>query len=98
MKLFFAISMLFVMTATLTLPLFLQGESESVCESKKSGEDDSNDEFKLGKEKEVYSLNGRVALLFLNLNLNETKEKQYYKHDNLISENHAQQLEMPPDA
>lgn len=87
------------MIASVAVPVLAQWQGEDVCEVKDGkGEGDSDDEFKVGKEKEVYIFKSFFALIFPAFSLEKTNEKQYYKHDCLISENHAQRLEMPPDA
>jgi hypothetical protein len=99
MKLLLSISLLILMIASVTVPVLAQWQCEDVSEVKDSkGEGDSDDEYKIGKEKEVYISNGYFSLVFAAFCLEKTNEKQYYKHDCLISENHAQRLEMPPDA
>jgi hypothetical protein len=99
MKLLLAISLLIIMIANVTVPVLVQWQSEDVCEIKDGkSEGDSDDEFKIGKEKEVYIVNSYFALIFPAFFSEKTKEKQYYKHDCLMSENHAKQLEMPPEA
>jgi hypothetical protein len=87
------------MIASVTVPVLAQWQGEDLCEFKDGkNEGDSDDEFKIGKEKEVYISNGYFSLVFAVHSLEKTNEKQYYKHDGLISENHAQRLEMPPEA
>lgn len=87
------------MIASVTVPVLAQWQSEDVSEVKDSkGENDSDDEFKVGKEKEVYLTGGYFSLILPAFSSEKTKEKQYYKHDCLISENHALQLDMPPEA
>jgi hypothetical protein len=87
------------MIASVTVPVLVQWQCEDVCEMKEcKSEGDSDDEIKVGKEKEVYISNRFFSILFSDFFSEKTDEKQYYKHDCLISENHAKQLEMPPDA
>jgi hypothetical protein len=97
MKLLLSISLLIIMIASVAVPVLAQWQSEDLCETKDS-KSDSDDEFKVGKEKEVYVSNGYFSLVLAAFYAEETNEKQYYKHDCLISENHAKQLEMPPEA
>jgi hypothetical protein len=99
MKYFLSISLLIIMIASVAVPVLAQWQSEDVCEMKEcKSESDSDNEFKVGKEKEVYTSTGYFSFVFAAFCLEKTKEKQYYKHDCLISENHALQLEMPPEA
>ena len=98
MKLLLSISLLIIMIASVAVPVLAQWQSEDVCEIKDSKSQDSDDEFKVGKEKEVYVANRHLSLLFAPFILEKNNEKQYYKHDCLISENHALQLDMPPEA
>jgi hypothetical protein len=99
MKLLLSISLLIIMLTSFAVPVVALWQGEDVCELKDSkGENDSDDELKVGKEKEVYTSNGYFSLILAHSFLEQTSEKQYYKHDCLISENHAKQLEMPPDA
>ncbi len=99
MKLLFSISLLIIMITSVAVPVLAQWQGEDVCEVKDGkGESDSDDEFKVGKEKEVYVAKNFFALISSAFSLEKTNEEQYYKHDCLISENHAQRLEMPPDA
>jgi hypothetical protein len=99
MKLLLSIFLLIIMIASVAVPVLAQWQGEDMCEMKDGkNEKDSDDEFKVGKEKEVYISSGYFSLLFAAFSLEKTNEKQYYKHDCLISENHAQRLEMPPDA
>lgn len=87
------------MIASVTVPVLAQWQGEDVCELKDGkGEGDSDDDFKVGKEKEVYISNGYFSLILPAFYLEKTNEKQYYKLDCLISENHASRLEMPPEA
>jgi hypothetical protein len=99
MKLLLSISLLVIMIASVTVPVLAQWQNEDVCEIKDGkSEGDSDDEFKVGKEKEVYITGGYFSLILPTFSSEKTKEKQYFKHDCLISENHAKQLEMPPEA
>jgi hypothetical protein len=99
MKLLLSIFLLIIMIASVTVPVLAQWQGEDVSEVKDGKkESDSDDEFKIGKEKEVYLTNGYFSLVLTAFSSAKTKEKQYYQHDCLISENHAQRLEMPPDA
>jgi hypothetical protein len=98
MKLLLSISLLIIMMTSVTLPLLVQWQCEDVCELKESKGEDSDDEFKIGKEKEVYIINSLLSILIPVLTSGKTNERQYYKHDCLISENHSMQLDMPPEA
>jgi hypothetical protein len=99
MKLFLSISLIVIMIASITVPLLIQWQDEDVCELKEcKSDEDSDDEFKVGKEKEVYLSNGHSFILSALYSSEKNKEKQYFKHDCLISNYHASQLEMPPDA
>jgi hypothetical protein len=99
MKLLLSTFLLIIMIASVTVPVLVQWQGEDVSEVKDGkNEGDSDDEFKVGKEKEVYITNGYFSLILAVSSLEKTSEKQYYVHDCLISENHAQRLEMPPDA
>jgi hypothetical protein len=99
MKLLLSISLLIIMIASVAVPVVAQWQGEDVCEVKGGkSEGDSDDEFKVGKEKEVYVSNGHFSLILAAFSSEKTSEKQYHKLDCLISENHAQRLEMPPDA
>jgi hypothetical protein len=85
------------MMTSVTLPLLVQWQGEDVCELKESKGEDSDDEFKIGKEKEVYIINGLLPMLAPALSSEKTKEKQYYKHDCLVSEKHSFLPEIPPE-
>ncbi len=99
MKLLLSISLLILMIASVTVPVLVQWQNEAMLEIKDfKGEGDSDDEFKVGKEKEMYLLNSFYPLFLSAFFSEKNNEKQYYKHDCLISENHALQLEMPPEA
>jgi hypothetical protein len=99
MKLLLSIFLLIIMIASVAVPVLAQWQGEDVCELKDGkNEKDSDDEFKVGKEKEVYVSHNLFSLIVGAFYLENTNEKQYYKHDCLISENHAKQLEMPPEA
>jgi hypothetical protein len=99
MKSFLSISLFIIMIASVVVPVVVQWQSTDVCELKESKSDENSDnELKVGKEKEVYISNGYFSILFADVLLVKTKERQYHKHDCLISENHALQLDMPPEA
>ncbi len=87
------------MAASVTVPLMVQWQGENVYEMKeKSADDNTDDDLKEAKEKDVYALSGQILSLF-NVFLNQnTFGKQYYKHDSAISENHAALLDLPPEA
>jgi hypothetical protein len=86
------------MMASVIVPLVVQWQDKDSYELKESNSDDSEDEFKVGKEKEVYIINRLIAGLVPILSSERTKEKQYYKHDCLVSENHSFLPEIPPEA
>jgi hypothetical protein len=99
MKSFLSIFLLIVMIASVAVPVLVQWQSEDMCELKESKSDEnSDDELKVGKEKEVYISNSYFSIHFAAFLLEKTTEEQYHKHDCLISENHAMQLDMPPEA
>ncbi len=86
------------MAASVTVPLMVQLQDEDVYEMKEKSAGDTDDDLKEAKEKDVYVLNIQILNKsngFLNEN---TPEKQYYKHDSAISENHASLPELPPEA
>ncbi len=88
------------MAASVTVPLMVQWQSEDVYEMKEKSADDTDDDLKEDKEKEkgLYVLHIKLlskSSVFSNEN---TPEKQYYKHDSAISENHASLPELPPEA
>ena len=98
MKLLLSISLVIIMIVSVTVPLVVQWQGEDMYELKESNSDDSDDEFKVGKEKEVYIVNRLIAVLIPALIVEETKEQQYYKHECLVSENHSFLPEIPPEA
>jgi hypothetical protein len=97
MKLLLSISLIIIMITSVAVPLLVQWQSEDVCEMKESKGDDSDDEFKIGKEKEVYIINPLLAALAPVMISEITKEKQYYQHESLISENYSFLPEIPPE-
>jgi hypothetical protein len=97
MKLLLPIFLTIIMMASVTVPLVVQLQGEDMYELKESNGDDSDNEFKVGKEKEVYIMNSFLSTLVPALRDKKTKEKQYYLHDRLFSENHSFLPEIPPD-
>ena len=86
------------MAASVTVPLMVQWQSEDVYEMKEKSADDTDDDLKEAKEKDIYVFNVQISkksTVFLNEN---TSEKQYHKHDSALSENHAALLDLPPEA
>jgi hypothetical protein len=98
MKLLLSISLIIIMIASVTVPLVVQWQEEDIYELKESNSDDSDDEFKVGKEKEIYVINSFISALAPVLSAEKNKEKQYYQHDCLVSEKHSFLPEIPPEA
>ncbi|MDZ7880577.1 MAG: hypothetical protein U5L45_23070 [Saprospiraceae bacterium] len=98
MKLLLSISLLIIMMASVTVTTLVQWQGEDVCELKESKESDADDEFKIGKEKEVYTINSLISMLFSDAQSEKTKEKLYYLHECLVSENHSFLPKIPPEA
>ena len=99
MKNLISIFLAIVIAIGVAVPLMVQLQGEDVCEMKEKGEDgDADEDYKIGKEKDIYAF--RIALLtkFDAFSTENSREKQYFKHDSAVSENHAFLPEMPPEA
>ena len=87
------------MATSVTVPLLVQWQGDDVCEMKESKSDDNADDtFKIGKEKEVYILNSHLSILFDAFSSEASRKTLYFKHDALISEKHTFLPELPPEA
>ena len=87
------------MATSVTVPLLVQWQNDDVCEMKESKSDnDTDDTFKIGKEKEVYILNSHLSIHFDAFSSEESRKKCYFNHDALISEKHTFLPELPPEA
>jgi hypothetical protein len=85
------------MIASVVVPVVVHWQSDDLCELKESKSDEnSDDELKADKE-EVYVINNLLSILAPALSSEKTKEKQYYKHECLVSENHSFLPEIPPE-
>ena len=62
MKNFISICLVLIMATSVTVPLLVQWQGDDVCEMKESkSDDDADDTFKIGKEKEIYRRSGDRA-------------------------------------
>ena len=87
------------MATSVTVPLLVQWQGDDVCEMKESkSDDDADDTFKIGKEKEVYVLNSHFSFKFDAFSSESSRKTLYFKHDALISEKHTSLPELPPEA
>lgn len=98
MKFFLSICLALIMAASVTVPLMVQWQGEDMYEMKEKNADDTDDDFKEGKEKNLYVLHIKLLSKFNVFSNENTSEKQYHKHDSAISENHASLPELPPEA
>jgi hypothetical protein len=86
------------MATSVTVPLLVQWQGEDVYEMKEKSADDTDDDLKEGKEKDVYTFFIQISTKFGAFSNENTPEKQYYKHDSAVSENHSALPDLPPEA
>jgi hypothetical protein len=99
MKNLFALFLAIVLVIGVVVPSVVQLQGDDVYEMKEKNADDSDDDLKESKEKDLYVLTIDVVLRKFNTFFsNNTSEKQYHKQDSAISENHASLPELPPEA
>ena len=99
MKNFISMCLVLIMTTSVIVPFLVQWQGDDVCEMKESkSDDDTEDTFKIGKEKEVYVLNSHFSFKFDAFSSESSRKTLYFKHDALISEKHTFLPKLPPEA
>ena len=101
MKVLFSIFFLLVMLTSVTVSVMEQWQGEDISEVKesKTGDaDDTDGEEKVGKEKEVYTLNHNIFIVTLLFSTGRLKKTNHYGNDSVISELYASLPELPPEA
>jgi hypothetical protein len=86
------------MGASIIAPLMVRSQADDVFEIKEKNTDDTDDDLKEGKEKDIYTFFIQISAKFGAFSNENTPEKQYFKHDSAVSENHAALPELPPEA
>ena len=87
------------MVIGVVVPSMVQWQGEDVCEMKeKGGDDDTDEDYKIGKEKDIYAFSIQILTKPNAFSKENSREKQYFQHDSAVSENHAFLPEMPPEA
>ena len=100
MKILLSIFLVLVMATSVAVPLLVQWQGDDAYEMKEKNADDTDDEGKEkeGKEKDSYTYFIQILTKHGAFFDENTPEKQYFKHDSAISENHASLPELPPEA
>jgi hypothetical protein len=90
MKNLISLFLAIVIAIGVAVPLMVQLHGEDVYEMKeKSGDGDDEEDYKIGKEKDIYAFSIQVLTKFDAFSTENSREKQYYKHEGTVSENHA---------
>lgn len=98
MKYFLSVFLVINMIVSVAVPLVVQLQGEEIYQLLEDNSDDTSDDLKVEKEKEIYTYNSHIHLDFSdNFSVSDLKSTLYYKHDNLISEYHAFLPEIPPE-
>ena len=99
MKSLFSIFLAIVMVIGVVVPSMVQLQGEDICEMKeKSGDDAADEDYKIGKEKDIYPFSVQLLSQFNAFSKNNSREKHCFQRDNTVSENHALLPEIPPEA
>jgi hypothetical protein len=101
MKSFFSIFFLLLMVASVTVSVIEQWQGEDISELKENKSNDADDtdgEEKVGKEKEVYTLNHNIFIETLLFPTEKLKKTNNYGKNTFISELYASLPELPPEA